>query len=87
MDVRALPILLCSLCCANTIGAAIHSPLIGKAQRMKKIRENFLLALRIRLPSPIGAAKEPCFVFKRRERQSANNAFYIALIQLALRQS
>ncbi len=84
MDVSASPILLCSLCCANTLGAAIRSPLIGEAQRIKKIRENFLWALRIRRASPIGAAKAPSFAFKRRERRSANNTFYIAPIQLAL---
>ncbi len=86
MDVRALPILLCSLFCTNTIGTAIRSPLIGKALRTeKKIRENFLLALRIRRASPIGAAKAPRFSFKRRERRSAKNAFYIAPIQLVQR--
>jgi hypothetical protein len=36
MDVRALPILSCSLYCANTVGAAIRAPLIGEAQRIKK---------------------------------------------------
>ncbi len=34
MDVCAWPILSCSLCCANTIGAAIRTPLIGEAQRI-----------------------------------------------------
>jgi hypothetical protein len=87
MDVRASPILLCSLCGANTISAAIRSLLIGEAQRIKKIRENFLLALQIRRASPIGAAKAPRFAYKRREQRSANNAFYIAPIQLALRRS
>jgi hypothetical protein len=72
MDIRASPILSCSL---------------GEAQRMKKIRENFLLALQIRRASPIGAVKAPRFAFKRRERSSASNAFYIAPIQLALRRS
>jgi hypothetical protein len=46
--VRASPILLFPLCSANTIGPVIRSPLIGEAQRIKKIRENFSLVLRIR---------------------------------------
>ncbi len=32
--VRASPILSCSLCCANTIGAAIRTPLIGEARQL-----------------------------------------------------
>jgi hypothetical protein len=72
MDVHALPILSCPLCCANTIGAAICSPLIGEAQQIKKIRENFLLALQIRRASPIGAAKALHFAFKQRERRSTS---------------
>jgi hypothetical protein len=63
------------------MGAAIRSPLLGKAQRIKKFCENFLLALQIHRASPIGAAKAPRFTFKRRERRSANNAFYIMPIQ------
>jgi hypothetical protein len=75
MDVRASPILWYSLCCANTIGAAIRSPLIGEAQQIKKIRENFLLALRICRASPMGVAKALRFAFKRRERRSANKHY------------
>jgi hypothetical protein len=57
------------------------------AANKKKIRENFLLALRIRCTSPIGAAKAPRFAFKCREQHNANNTFYIVPIQLALRRS
>ncbi len=53
MDVRALPILSCSLCCTNTIGAAIQSPLIGEAQRIKKNPRKLL----------IGAANLPRFAY------------------------
>jgi hypothetical protein len=31
--IRASPVLSFSLCCANTIGAAIRTPLIGEAKR------------------------------------------------------
>jgi hypothetical protein len=55
MDVRASPILLCSLCCANTIGTAIRSLLIGEAQRIQKNLRKLL----------IGAANSPRFAFWR----------------------
>jgi hypothetical protein len=57
MDVRASPILSCSLCGANTIGAAIRSPLIGEAQRIKKNLRKLL----------IGAANSPRFAYWRSE--------------------
>jgi hypothetical protein len=57
MDVCASPILSCSLCCANTIGAAIRSPLIGKVQRMKKNPGKLL----------IGAANSLRFAYWRSE--------------------
>jgi hypothetical protein len=64
MVVRAPPILSFYLCSTNTIGPAIRSPPIGEAQQtLKKIRENFLLALWIRPASPIGAASVPRFAF------------------------
>jgi hypothetical protein len=53
------------LCCANTIGAAIHTPLTGKVRRIKKIRENTLLALQMCPASPKGTVSMPCFVHKR----------------------
>ncbi len=36
LDVRALLILSCPLCCANTICTAIRAPLIGEAERINK---------------------------------------------------
>jgi hypothetical protein len=53
MDVRASPILSCSLCCANAIGAAIRFLLTVEAQQIKK---NPLKLL-------IGAANSPRFAF------------------------
>ncbi len=73
MDVCAWPILWCSLCCTNTIGAAIRAPLKGEAQQIIKNPESNLLALRMCLALPICAAKAPCFAFKRREQRSTNN--------------
>jgi hypothetical protein len=67
----------CDLFSANRRGAA----------NKKKIRENFLLALRICSASPISAKKAPRFAFEHREQRSANNAFYIVPLQLALRRS
>jgi hypothetical protein len=88
IDVHASPILLFPLCCTNTIGPAIRTAPVGKVQRIKKIRKNFLLALRIRRTTPIDAAKVPRFTFKRRVRHSANNvSIGIAPIQLVLRRS
>jgi hypothetical protein len=49
--VRAVPILLYPLHCANTIGAAVHTLLIGEAQRIWKICKYLI----------IGAAKVPRF--------------------------
>jgi hypothetical protein len=57
MDVRASPILSCSLCGANTISAAIRSPLIGEAQRIKKNPRKLL----------IGAANSLRFAYWRSE--------------------
>ncbi len=57
MDVRALPILSCSLGCANTIGAAIRSLLIDEAQRIKINLRKLL----------IGAANLPGFAYWRSE--------------------
>jgi hypothetical protein len=86
--VRASPILSFPLSIANTIGPAIHSPLIGEAQRIKKkSAKHFSLALRIRHASPIGVAKAPCFAFKRREHRNANNNSLSALIGETLRRS
>jgi hypothetical protein len=85
--VISCPILSVPLCSANNIGPAIRSPLIGEAQRIKKIRENFSLALQIHRASPIGAAKVPRFAFKRREHRSANKNSYNALIVEALHRS
>jgi hypothetical protein len=48
---------LCSLCCTNTIGAAIRSPLIGEAQQIKKNPRKLL----------IGAANSPRFAYWRSE--------------------
>jgi hypothetical protein len=76
--VRASPILSVSLCSANTIGTANRSPLIGEAQRIKKIRENFSLALQICRALPIGAKKAPRFAFKRSEYRSTNKNSYSA---------
>jgi hypothetical protein len=87
MDVRTSPILSCSLCCANTIGAAIRAPLIGEAQQIKKICKNNLLALRISLPSPKGEESVPRFAYKRRAQRSTINVscdVYIAQTLLAL---
>jgi hypothetical protein len=58
-----------------------------KRGEYEKSAKSLLLALQIRRASPIGAAKAPRFAFKRRNRHSANNGFYIAPIQLALRRS
>jgi hypothetical protein len=44
MDVCALPTFSCSLRSANTIGAAIHAPLIGEVQRIKKKPRKQLIA-------------------------------------------
>jgi hypothetical protein len=57
MDVHASPILLCSLCCANTICTAIHAPLIGEVQQINK-------NLRKQL---IGAGNVPLFAYWRGE--------------------
>jgi hypothetical protein len=73
MDVRALPILSCSLYCANTIGVAIRALLIGEAQRIKKIREINLLALQMRIALPKGAESTHRFAHKRRAQRSAIN--------------
>jgi hypothetical protein len=87
MDVCALPILSCSLCCANTISTAICAP-PKKVKRSEytKIRENHLLALRIHLASPIGEESAPRFAYKRRERPSAINPLvylrYLSTAQL-----
>ncbi len=51
LDVHTLPILWCPLCCANTIGTAIHAPLIGEGQGRNKNPQKHL----------IGAANAPCF--------------------------
>ncbi len=55
--VRALPILLCSLCCANTVGATIRTRLIGEARQIWKIREKLIIA----------AANSPRFAYWRSE--------------------
>jgi hypothetical protein len=81
--VCALPIVLLPLCCANTIGPVIRTPPIGEAQRIKKIRENFLFVLRIRPASPIGAANISRFAYKCQMPSSAN-ILAVAAILLAL---
>jgi hypothetical protein len=53
--IRASPILLFSLYCANTIGAAIRTPLIGEAQRTKKNPRKL----------HIGTTNSPCFEVRR----------------------
>jgi hypothetical protein len=45
IGVHALPILSFPLCCANTIGPMIITLPKGEAQQIKKICNNFLLAL------------------------------------------
>jgi hypothetical protein len=66
----------------NTVGPAIHTPPIGKAQCMKKIHASFLLALRICPTLAIGTANIPLFAYKHQMPRSDNNiscGSYIAL--------
>jgi hypothetical protein len=71
---RSLPILLCPLYSANTIGAMIFTPLTGEAMRRKKNPQNLL----------IGATNSPRFANKRRVQRSTNNLGYILYMALIL---
>jgi hypothetical protein len=61
VDVCTSSILSFPLCCANTISPVIRAPLVGEAQRKKKICEISKMALQICHASPIGKAKAPPF--------------------------
>jgi hypothetical protein len=67
----------CDLCTANK-------------QRINKIRENNLLALRMRIASPIGADSVPCFAYKcEAQRSGINMSCFVNIepILMALRAS
>ncbi len=89
-DLRASPILTCSLCCTNTIGAVIHAPLIGEVQRINKNPRKQLICAANAPLFPLRGGERARFAYKGRAQCSAINmscAVYIEPILLALRRS
>ncbi len=60
-------------CCVNTIGAAIHTPLKGEAQRIKKNQQKFPFGTANVPRLPIGMASVPHFANRCRGQCSASN--------------
>ncbi len=90
MGLGALPIILYSLCWANTIGAVIRTLLIAEALQIQQIRKILLLVLRMRPSLPKDVASAPRFAYKRRAQCSANNiscVLHIVPVLLALSHS
>jgi hypothetical protein len=82
-----LPILWCPLCYANTIGTAIHAPLIGEGQGRNKNLQKHLIGAANAPGFAIGAESATRFTYKCMVNRSAINiscAIYIAPILLAL---